>query len=249
MGRFPVVFQFSDQILTLELKPRIEINLTIRPIPKKSEYDPLFFIQFYGIHQILYLIHSLKMKQALSIFLLSCFAFYQFGYFVVLVCIPRIIDQQWEGRIWDQGISLSEGELVKIPFAMPYGQNQEEFTSVNHSIQIDGAWKRVIKQRYFDDHLEVITVPDRLESNLEAQLKTWASSFNPDTDAEDIPPLQKLILKSFHKNFTSPIQYHNQFIFNDLKPINQHGFYAFSILESNPEITSPPPQILQNLFG
>ncbi|WP_268035201.1 hypothetical protein [Algoriphagus sp. PAP.12] len=189
------------------------------------------------------------MKQALSIFLLSCFTFYQFGYFVVLVCMPRIIDKHWEERIWNQGISLSEGELVKIPFAMPYGQNQEEFTSVNHSIQIDGTWKRVIKQRYYDDHLEVITVPDRLESNLETQLKTLGSTFNPDSDTNDIPPLQKLILKSFNKNFTSPIQEPNQFIFNDLKPINQQGLYAFSILESNPEVTSPPPQILQFLIG
>lgn len=141
------------------------------------------------------------MKKLSAFFLLSTLMAYHFGFLAVSFLMPKIIHQHWESQIWNLSHETSSGELIRIPFSLPYGQNQENFQAVNLSMEIDGKWKRVIRQRYFDEHLEVIAVPDQLEQKLNRGIHTWMTSFAPDQENQDIPPAQKLLLKSFLKHF------------------------------------------------
>ncbi|OOG72292.1 hypothetical protein [Algoriphagus sp. A40] len=141
------------------------------------------------------------MRKSAAFFLLTCFGLYHLGFFALQVLMPLAIHQHWENKIWEMDPQTLGGKLLKIPFPMPYGQNQENFQPVNFMMKVDGKISRVIQQRYFEDHLEVIVVEDELHTNFEDQIKRWISTLGTDPGDFDGPPLQKLLLKSFVKDY------------------------------------------------
>nr|WP_287935609.1 hypothetical protein [Algoriphagus sp.] len=185
------------------------------------------------------------MRKSAAIILLSCFGLYQFGFFAVQFLMPLAIHQQWNNQIWDMNEDFLEGKLIRIPFSIPYGQNQENFQSVNFSMEIEGKMNRVIKQRYFEDHLEVVVVEDELQSKLDEQVKLWIFSLSTDQGDFDGPPLQKVLLKSFVKDF---IPQALGFSFSpNLTGIQiRHSFpFLFSIPLGTKDIILLPPQQIQ----
>ncbi len=143
------------------------------------------------------------MRKSAAIILLTCFGLYQLGFFGVQFLMPLAIHQHWDNQIWDNEAGLLEGKLIRIPFSMPYGQNQENFQSVNFPMEIEGKVNRVIKQRYFEDHLEIVVVEDDFQTKLDEQVKLWIFSLASDQGGFDGPPLQKVLLKSFVKDFVA----------------------------------------------
>ncbi len=141
------------------------------------------------------------MRKSAAIILLTCFGLYHLGFFAVQFLMPMAIHQHWDNQIWEDEEALLEGKLIRIPFSMPYGQNQENFQHVNFPMEIEGKVNRVIKQRYFEDYLEVIVVVDELQMKLDEQVKLWIFSLGSDQGDFDGPPLQKVLLKSFVKDF------------------------------------------------
>lgn len=141
------------------------------------------------------------MRKSAAIILLTCFGLYHLGFFAVQFLMPMAIHQHWDNQIWENEEALLAGKLIRIPFFMPYGQNQENFQHVNFSMEIEGKVNRVIKQRYFEDHLEIVVVEDELQSKLDEQVKLWIFSLASGQGDFDGPPLQKVLLKSFVKDF------------------------------------------------
>ncbi len=141
------------------------------------------------------------MRKSAAFLLLSCFGIYHLGYFVVQFLMPLAIHHHWENQVWESHESSLSGRLVRVPFTKPYGQNQEDFQPANFAMEIDGKMSRVIGQRYFEDHLEVLVVQDELRTKLDEQVKLWIFSLGSDPGGFDGPPLQKLLLKSFLKDF------------------------------------------------
>lgn len=182
------------------------------------------------------------MRKSAAFILLSCFAIYHLGYFAVQFLMPMAIHQHWEKQVWDDQDSGLTGRLVRVPFPMPYGQDQEEFQPVNFPIKIDGKMVRVIKQRYFDDHLEVIVVHDELQTNLNAQVKNWLFALGADSGDGEGPPLQKVILKSFAKNF---VPYTLELEFASIRseiPVGHSTHFLFDMPVGIRDICLPPPQ-------
>ena len=93
------------------------------------------------------------MRKSAAIFLLTCFGLYHLGFFAVQFLMPMAIHQHWENQIWENDEDFLEGKLIRIPFAMPYGQN------------------------------------------------LWIVSLASDQGDFEGPPLQKVLLKSFVKDF------------------------------------------------
>jgi hypothetical protein len=141
------------------------------------------------------------MRKTAAHLLLFCFGVYHFGYFAVQFLMPMAIHHHWQSQIWEYEASALGEKLVRIPFPMPYGQDHQDFQPVNFAMEIDGQTSRVIKQRYFDEHLEVIVVEDKLQTNLQHQVKNWLLSFAADAPDSQQPPLQQVLSQSFAKNF------------------------------------------------
>ncbi len=185
------------------------------------------------------------MRKSAAIFLLTCFGLYHLGFFAVQFLMPMAIHQHWENQIWENDEDFLEGKLIRIPFAMPYGQNQENFQTVNFQMEIEGKVNRVIKQRYFEDHLEVVVVKDELQTKLNEQVKLWIVSLASDQGDFEGPPLQKVLLKSLVKDFVPRV--HDFSFAPKLTEILIRHFSPFlvSIPKGIKDILLLPPQGIQ----
>ena len=182
------------------------------------------------------------MRKTAAHLLLTCFGMYHLGFFAVQFLMPIAIHHHWESQLWENEDSILEGRLVRVPFSLPYGQNQENFQPANFSMEIDGKTSRVIKQRYFDEHLEVIVVDDQLQMNLDEQVGLWISSVSSNQGDFEGPPLQKVLLRSFVKDFVSNSHF-TAFSGNvSENTIDHSSSFLLSIPQGTRNIFLPPPR-------
>ena len=74
---------------------------------------------------------------------------------------------------------------MEIPLSAPYMANQEEFHATNTRFEKDGQYFRAIKQRYQNDTLQVIYVPDTSRKALDSTVQKWISSLVDDELPQD----------------------------------------------------------------
>lgn len=98
----------------------------------------------------------------------------------------------------EQELQLEE-QLLEIPLKAPYLANQEEFQVANTRFEKEGEYFRVIKQRYQNDTLQLVYVPDTARQVLDLTVKKWISSLMD----EDAPQEQsgKTFAKLFAKDY------------------------------------------------
>lgn len=105
----------------------------------------------------------------------------------------------------------------------------------------DGEYIRVIKQRYQNDSLEVVFVPDTEKQVLNAQMSDWIKSLT-DSSSQSNQERNRLFLKFYPKNFIANKLTKVRFApagklqstINYLKP-NYSDFIA--------NISPPPPEL------
>ncbi|MEN2283995.1 hypothetical protein AAGF08_17770 [Algoriphagus sp. SE2] len=117
---------------------------------------------------------------------------------------------------------------------------QEDFQITNTRFEKDGKYYRAIKQRYINDKLQIVYVPDTARKVLDITIKIWVSSLVDD----ELPSNQgsKSLLKNFVKDYiqTEDLPFT---VFSSNIENSTIGF-IFSTYQ-NPIYTldSPPPQI------
>nr|WP_244545538.1 hypothetical protein [Algoriphagus locisalis] len=179
------------------------------------------------------------MKNFLSIFLLLCFAMYHFGYYAFYFSYDQHLERQWEAIIYSDNAQEIEQTIVEIPLSAPYMANQDEFQPTNTSFEKDGKFYRAIKQRYQNDTLQVVVVPDTARGVLDNTVKKWISFLTDD----EIPQDQngKTVIKLVVKDYLQP----NPFLFEAYTstPFDLSiGQVFFQYANPTDGIESPPPQ-------
>lgn len=140
----------------------------------------------------------------------------------------------------EQKLQLEE-QLLEIPLKAPYLANQEEFQVANTRFEKEGEYFRVIKQRYQNDTLQLVYVPDTARQVIDLTVKKWISSLMD----EDAPQEQsgKTFAKLFAKDylptvildFSSPAALVFEQVAAEFLPTPYQGpFFA---------LDSPPPQL------
>lgn len=118
--------------------------------------------------------------------------------------------------------------------------NQEDFQLTNTRFEKDGKYFRAIKQRYQNDTLQVVYVPDTARSVLESTVKSWISSLTDD----DLPQDQKgkMQLKLFAKDYLEPEVYQTDLV-PQISVKNMIGFIFSAYMSPYFTLDSPPPQV------
>jgi len=78
-----------------------------------------------------------------------------------------------------------EEQILEIPLNAPYMANQEEFQATNTRFELEGNYYRAIKQRYQNDTLQVVYVPDTARKVLDVTVKKWISALAEDQLPQD----------------------------------------------------------------
>ena len=179
------------------------------------------------------------MRKITAIVLLACFALFHFGYYGFYFSANYSLESNWNDKIYGDQLAGLEERLMEIPLAAPYMANQEDFQATNTRFEKEGKYYRAIKQRYQNDTLQVVYVPDTARKTIETSVKRWISSLVDD----ELPQDQngKTFLKLFAKDYVESKIF-------DLGTPERNGLqiqigYIFSTYMS-PYFTldSPPPQ-------
>jgi len=179
------------------------------------------------------------LKKVLSILLFICFAIYNFGYYGFYMSYHSHLEGKWEERIYgDEPVDL-EQELIEIPLSAPYLMNQENFQATNTPFEKEGKFYRAIKQRYQNDTLQVIVVPDTSRKILDNTIKKWISSLVDD----ELPTgeNQKSEVKLMVKDYLMP----NLFLIASNAPkefTSDPYFLKCSYTNPDAGFDSPPPR-------
>ena len=78
-----------------------------------------------------------------------------------------------------------EEQILEIPLNAPYLANQEDFQATNTRFELEGNYYRAIKQRYQNDTLQVVYVPDTARKVLDVTVKKWISAIAEDQLPQD----------------------------------------------------------------
>lgn len=179
------------------------------------------------------------MRKAVAIALLLCFAIYHFGYYAFYYSYQYTLENSWQDKIYGDQIGSLEERLMEIPLSAPYMSNQEEFQTTNTSFEKDGKYYRAIKQRYQNDTLQVVYVPDTARKALVSTVKSWIAAVTEDGLPQD--QNGKTQLKLFVKDYIETGIY-------QLENIGQYaiedkiGFIFSSYMSPYSTLDSPPPQ-------
>ncbi len=181
------------------------------------------------------------MRKTISIFLLCCFALYHFGYYVAYFSFQFQIESDWMEKIYSDNQEGLEEKLLEIPLSVPYMAEEEEFRATNTSFEKDGQTFRAIKQRYVNDTLQIVYVPDTAKRILDNTIKQWVSSLVQD----ELPDSgsNSLLVKLFIKDYTQPL---NDFDYSAVATELEKNFmgFIFSSYQNNYyHLNSPPPEL------
>ena len=126
-----------------------------------------------------------ELKNVVAIALLFCFVLFHFGYYAVYLSANVSLERNWMDQIYGEKQVELEEQILEIPLNAPYLANQEEFQATNTRFELEGNYYRAIKQRYQNDTLQVVYVPDTARKVLDVTVKKWISALAEDQLPQD----------------------------------------------------------------
>ena len=183
---------------------------------------------------------NLPLRKAVAIALLICFAMYHFGYYAFYYSYQYTLESSWKDKIYGEQIGTLQERLMEIPLSAPYMANQEDFQPTNTRFEKDGKYFRAIKQRYQNDTLQVVYVPDTARKALESTVKSWISSLTED----ELPQDQngKTQLKLFVKDYLEAEVFQTELVAWKSAE-DKIGFIFSPYMSPYFTLDSPPPQV------
>lgn len=179
------------------------------------------------------------MKREIAILLLFCFSFYHFGYYFFYFSYKYKIENDWSAGTYSVDQEFNGEQMIEIPVHIPYLTEQEDFYASNASFVKNGASYRIVKQRYVQDTLQVIYVPDIALNKLDYTIKGWITALTEGID--QAASNGKIIPKNFIKDYLRPIS------FISFKPVLSDeaagGTFVFCLYSNfQTDLPDPPPE-------
>lgn len=165
---------------------------------------------------------------------------YHFGYYAFYYSYQYAMESSWQDKIYGGQIVSLEERLMEVPLSAPYMSNQDEFQATNTRFEKDGKYFRVIKQRYQNDTLQIIYVPDTARKALVSTVKSWISSLTEDGLSQD--QNGKTQLKLFVKDYIETEVYQLEYA-GARATEDKIGFIFSTYMSPYFTLDSPPPQL------
>jgi hypothetical protein len=181
------------------------------------------------------------LRKPIAILLLCCFALYHFGYYAAYFSFRLQVEKHWVDRIYSDNSAALEEKMMEIPLSIPYMVSEEEFRLANTSFEKDGQFFRIIKQRYINDTLQVVYVPDTAKRLMDETIKQWVTSLVQDGIPDGAS--NTLLSKIFVKDYTHAI---NDFQFLPFTLIQKDyiGFIFLPFERLSIYTHTPPPELV-----
>lgn len=116
------------------------------------------------------------MRKVSSILLLSVFLMYHLGYYGIYLGGRYQLDKKWENIAEHEQFDADEIREASIPISIPYQADQPDYRPASGTVEIEGEFYRIVKQRYVKDTLRIQYVKDRSMEKLHDSFEDWLSS-------------------------------------------------------------------------
>jgi len=182
---------------------------------------------------------SNPVKKAVAFTLFVCFVLYHFGHYAFYFSYELHIERQWITQIYDEELQDYSEILIEVPLSMPYMANQEDFQPTNTPFEKDGNYFRIVKQRYQNDTLQLIAVPDTARRVLDNTFKKWISFLTTDENPQSEKGITAFSLPV--KDYIQPEKIILEFP-QILQEINSSDFTFSAYIDPFFNLNSPPPK-------
>lgn len=178
------------------------------------------------------------MRRFAAIVLLFVFLLYHIGYYGFYLLASYQLDNHWHAKTYQDELDEEHLLHTAIPLAVPYQVNQTEYVPTGGKVEVDGNFYRVVRQKYANDTLHVMYVPDMLQKELQQSVDKWLSTIIPVPHSDsDSQQLWISLTKSFliHKTLQldEPVR---------LISLYSYGHVSLHEYEFISVIPLPPPQ-------
>ena len=117
-----------------------------------------------------------SVKKLIAISLLLIMLFNICGYQLVILSMQSSSAKALEKKLDKNDYSENDLVSIKTKLNLPYYQSAETFERVYGSININGKDYEYVKRRVFNDTLELLCLPDKHKTDLNAVKNNWAKS-------------------------------------------------------------------------
>ncbi len=179
------------------------------------------------------------MKKAASIFLLTVFCLYNFGYIFYYQIGSRQVDDYWLQKVVP--VTHSNLQTFKYDVTLPdYAVAQSNYTSVDEKVLIKGVEYRVLYKKITHDAVFLKVLPDHLTNDLKNAVDQWLKYVNDSQN--DQSTSGQLTFSGSIKDFIPQLN----FEFQALRQSNESLSLEESklLLAPDTEILLPPPRLV-----
>ncbi|MBA4145261.1 MAG: hypothetical protein C0523_05820 [Cytophaga sp.] len=132
------------------------------------------------------------MKRIFSIVMLILFLLNVLGYYGVFVGLRFKNVQELVHRIDNDSYDVSETITFKVPLAVPYYTDSQDFERVDGEFEHNGEVYRMVKQRLLQDTLSIVCVKDNESKKINSALADYVKTFTdkPESSKQGAKTLQ-----------------------------------------------------------
>jgi hypothetical protein len=176
------------------------------------------------------------MRKLTSISLAVLILMNTMGYYLVFMGLKYQHDRKISSKVQSDRYDLSEVVTIKFPLAIPYSSNTE-FQSIEGEIEYEGGFYRLIKQRFVNDTLQLVAIPDngskKIAQALTDYVKTFTTHSSTTNDSKSVPAF----IKDYIASTFSIASYGQGWVVNI-----DHQFIAQRWASVPESISAPPPK-------
>jgi hypothetical protein len=99
------------------------------------------------------------------------------GYYGIFLGLQHKNDVAMIHRLDNGNYDNSNTITIKIPVAVPYANDDQEFHRVDGKFEYQGKFFRLVKQQYANDTLTVVCLKDSQDTKLNQALTNYVNSF------------------------------------------------------------------------
>lgn len=118
------------------------------------------------------------MKRCFTLLLLALFLLNVLGYYGIFMGLQLRKGLEMRASFDTEHYSHNQEITLKVPLAVPYSTDSEEYVRVDGEFEHDGQIYRTVKQRLHHDTLYIVCVKDEASQEMKQALEEYAQSFS-----------------------------------------------------------------------
>ena len=182
------------------------------------------------------------MKRVFSIMLIVLFLFNVIGYYGIYVAMLRQAHVALNEKIDNDQYKDDQTVTIKVPLALPYPVQQDEFQRVQGDFEHQGEFYKLVKQKYSNDTLYVVCIKNTEEKKAFNVFSDFVKLSTDQASSTSHNQNSKTIV-SIIKDYNPVVEEIHLAPRQGIDLASSFTFLSVTILSQDLTVFSPPPEL------